>query len=101
MLATVWLCVGSCKQFIDHYYQYLSVNMDTEVALQMMISQQLIADPFDVASSSNYQTNCTILEMLRRMSLQQLKVFFEFLQDGKIPIIHENFALIESKGMFK
>jgi len=75
--------------------------MDTEVALQLMISQELIADLIDVASSNNYQTNCTILEILRRMSLQQLKVFFEFLQDRKTPVIHENFALIEGKDMFK
>jgi len=75
--------------------------MDTEVALQMMISQQLIADPIDVVSSSSYQTNCTILEMLRRMILKQLQDFFEFLLDGKRPVIHVNVALVEGKDMFK
>jgi len=62
--------------------------MDTEVALQLMISQQLIADTIDVASSSNYQTNCVILEMLRRMNLYQLQSFFELLQVKKRPPNH-------------
>ena len=69
--------------------------MDTEVALQLMISQQLIVDPIDVASSSNYQSNCLILEMLRRMSLQQLQGFCEVLQARKRPAGIDVVAIVE------
>ncbi|XP_065893092.1 uncharacterized protein [Dysidea avara] len=92
---------GTCKQFIDHYYQYLSVNMDTEVALQLMISQQLIVDPIDVASSSNYQSNCLILEMLRRMSLQQLQGFCEVLQARKRPAGIDVVAIVEASKVLQ
>ena len=68
--------------------------MDTELALQLIISQKLIADPIDVASSSNYQSNCIILEMLRRTSLHQLQ---EFLQASKGPL-HDT-ALVEGKDI--
>jgi len=68
--------------------------MDTELALQLIISQKLITDPIDVASSSNYQSNCIILEILRRASHPQLQ---EFLQASQGPL-HDT-VLVEGKDI--
>ena len=70
--------------------------MDSELALQLITSQKLITDPIDVASSSNYQSNCLILEILRRTSLHQLQ---EFLQASKGPL-HET-VLVEGKDIYR
>ena len=67
------------KDFINHYYDYLSVNIDAEVVTQPMISKQLLSEDIVMASSSNYQTTCLILEQVTLMNVQSLVSFAELL----------------------
>ena len=80
-----WLCVliichiVTVKDFIIHYYDYLSINMDTEVVTQLMVSQQLLSEDIVMAASSDYQKNCLILEQVTMMNVQSLVSFAELL----------------------
>ena len=65
------------KDFIDHYYTYLSVNMDPEVVVQ---SQQLLSKDFAMTAHSCYHKNCLVLEQVRVMDTQTLKSFCELLK---------------------
>ena len=67
------------KDFIDHYYDYLSVNMDAEVVTKLMVSQQLFSEDIVVAASSDYHKNCLILQQVRLMNVQSLVSFGELL----------------------
>ena len=71
--------IVTVKDFIDHYYDYLSVNMDAEVVIQLMVSQQLLSEDIVVAASSDYQKNCLILQQVRLMNVQSLVSFGELL----------------------
>ena len=55
----------------------MSVNMDSDVVVEFMVSQQLINQDTVMASSSDYQTNCLLLERVRQMNVQQLQALFE------------------------
>ena len=67
------------KDFINHYYDYLSVNMDAEVVTQLMVSQQLLSEDIVMAASSDYQKNCLILEQVILMNVESLGSFAELL----------------------
>ena len=67
------------KDFINHYYDYLSVNMDAEVVTQLMVSKQLLSEDVVMAASSAYQKNYLILEQLILMDVQSLLSFTEML----------------------
>ena len=67
------------KDFIDHYYDYLSVNMDAEVVTKLMVSQQLFSEDIVMAASSDYHKNCLILQQVRLMNVQSLVSFGELL----------------------
>ena len=68
------------KDLIDHYYNYLSVNMDPEVVVRLMISQQLLSEDIVTTAQSCYNTNCLVLEYIRLMDTQTLKLFCELLK---------------------
>ena len=80
-----WLCVllfchiATVKDFINHYYDYLSVNMDAEVVTQLMVSQQLLSEDIIMAASTDYQKNCLILKQVTLMNVQSLESFAELL----------------------
>ena len=76
------------KDFIDHYYDYLSVNMDAEVVAQLMISQQLLSEDIVITAQSRYHKNCLILQQLRLMNAETLILFGELLQ-GNSSQLHE------------
>ena len=71
--------LATVKDFINHYYNYLSVNMDAEVITQLMVSQQLLSEDIVMAASSDYQKNRLILEQLTLMNVQSLVSFTELL----------------------
>ena len=72
--------IATVKDFTNHYYDYLSVNMDAEVVTQLMVSQQLLSEDIVMAASSNYQKNCLILERLTQMDVESLVSFAEMLR---------------------
>ena len=71
--------IATVKDFINHYYDYLSVNMDAKVVTQLMVSQQLLSEDIVMAASSDYQKICLILQQVRQMNVQSLVSFSESL----------------------
>ena len=71
--------IATVKDFISHYYDYLSVNMDAEVVTQLMVSQQLLSEDNIMAASSDYQKNCLILEQVILMNVDSLVSFAKLL----------------------
>jgi len=67
--------IGTVKEFFDHYFDYLSVTMETEVVVEFMLSGQLINKSTIIAASSDYQMNCLLLERMRQLSAQQFTSF--------------------------
>ena len=88
--------IATVKDFIDHYHDYLSVNMDAKVVTQLMVSQQLLGEDFVMAASSDYQKNCLILQQVRQMNVQSLVSFSESLLTNDIQK-HIGTMLIDSK----
>ena len=72
--------VATVKDFIDYYCDYLSVNMDAEVVMQLMISQQLLSEDVVVAAQSSYHKSCLILQQVRLMDSKGLVSFCELLK---------------------
>ena len=68
------------KGFIAHYYDYLSVNMDAEVAVQFMISNQVLSEDIVMIAQSSYHKNCLILEAVQNTEVQTLVSFCETLK---------------------
>ena len=75
-----FLYIESVKDYVDHYYGYLSVNMDAEVITKLMVSQQLLSEDALMAASNDYQINCLILQQVRMMNLQTILSFGQLLQ---------------------
>ena len=71
--------IATVKDFINHYYDYLSVNMDAEVVTKLMVSQQLLSEDIIKASLSEYHKTCLILQQVRLMNVQSLVSFGELL----------------------
>ena len=88
--------IATVKDFINHYYDYLSVNMDAEVVTQLMVSQQLLSEDIVMAASSDYQKNCLILQQVRQMNVQSLVSFSESLLSNDIQK-HIGTMLIDGK----
>ena len=76
--------IATVKDFINNYYDYLSVNMDAEVVTQLMVSQQLLSEDIVMAASSDYQKNCLILQQVRQMNVQSLVSFSESLLTNEV-----------------
>ena len=53
--------------------------MDAEAVTQLMVSQQLLSEDNVMATSSDYQKNCLILQQVRQMNLQSLVSLSELL----------------------
>jgi len=68
------------KSFIDYFYDYLSVNMDAEVVIQLMISQQLLSEDVIMTAQSSYHKNCLILERVQYTDVHTLICFCETLK---------------------
>ena len=88
--------IATVKDFINHYYDYLSVNMDAEVVTQLMVSQQLLSEDIVMAASSDYQKNCLILQQIRQMNVQSLVSFSESLLTNDVQK-HIGTMLIDGK----
>ena len=88
--------LATVKDFINHYYDYLSVNMDAEVVTQLMVSQQLLSEDIVMAASSDYQKNCLILQQVRQMNVQSLVSFSESLLTNDVQK-HIGTMLIDGK----
>ena len=71
--------VATVRDFINHYYDYLSINMDAEVVTQLMVSQQLFSENVVKYSISNFQKNSLILQQVAMMSEQKLLSFAQLL----------------------
>jgi len=71
--------IATVKDFVSHYYDYLSVNMDAELVTQQMVSQKLLSEYIVMAASSDYQKNCLILQQVRLMNVQTLVSFGKLL----------------------
>ena len=72
--------IATVKDFIDHYHGYLSVNMDAELVVQLMISRQLLSEDIAMTAQSLYTKNCLILEQIRITDVQTLVSFCETLK---------------------
>jgi len=75
--------VATVKDFIDHYYDYLSVNMDAEVVMQLMISQQILREDVVMAAQSSYHKNCLFLQQIRQKDAKTLLSFCELLRENE------------------
>ena len=75
--------VDSSKDIIDHFHQYLSTEMDADLILQDLLIQHLLNDE-EVKNlknaTSSYQKNCLLLERIRLMDREQLKLLCKLLQ---------------------
>ena len=71
--------IATVKDYIDHYYDYLSVNMDAEVVTKLMVSQQLLSEDIVMAAYSDHHKNTLILQQVRLMNVQSLVSFGELL----------------------
>ena len=67
------------KDFIDHYYDYLLVNMDGHIVTKLMISQQLLNERIVTNTSNDYQKSYLILQHVRLMDTQTLESFGKML----------------------
>jgi len=73
--------IATVKDLINHYYEYLSVNMDAGEVIQLMVSQQLLSSKDIVmAASSDYHKNYLILQQVRLMNVRSVLSFGEMLQ---------------------
>ena len=75
----VCMYIASVKDFINHYYDHLSVNMNAEVVTKIMVSHQLLGEESVSYTSNRYQKNCLILQKMRLMSMQTLTSFSKLL----------------------
>ena len=71
--------IATTEDFMNHYYDYLSVNMDPEVVIKLMESQQLLNKNNFVAVSSDYQKNCLILQQISLMNVKEILSFSKLL----------------------
>ena len=97
LVCVLFFChLATVKDFINHYYDYLTVNMDAEVVTQLMVSQQLLSEDIVMAASSDYQKNCLILQQVRQMNVQSLVSFSESLLTNDVQK-HIGTMLIDGK----
>ena len=88
--------IATVKDFIDHYYDYLSVNMDAEVVVPVMVSHQLFSEDIAMAAQSSYHKSCLILQQVRLMDEKALGSFCQVLTASHSLNIGE--ALINGKN---
>ena len=79
----VFTCTDTIKDLIDHYSHYLTTEMDSDLIVQHMLSQQLLSEQevdTILSAASDYHRNCLITERVRLMDTQSLVSFCEILQ---------------------
>jgi len=79
----VALLLECSKDIVDHYYSYLSCEMDSDVIVQQKSSQELFCDDDlqTIATAMNtYQKNCLMLEKIRLMDIVLLENFCKLLK---------------------
>ena len=78
--------VDTSKSIIDHFNHYLSSEMDCDLIVQHMLTQQLL-DKNEVLNLNNaissYQKNSLLLERIRLMDMQRLEPFCKLLRSFK------------------
>ena len=85
------LFTDTSKDIIDHFSHYLTTEMDSDLIVEHMLSQQLLNDQevhTIMSATSSFQKNCLILEKIRPMNIKSLVCFCEILQkfDSQIHI---------------
>ena len=71
------------KDLIDHFSHYLTTEMNSDLIVQQMLSQQLLNDQdyqIIMSAASDYQKNCLLLEKVRLMDIKSLENFCNILQ---------------------
>ena len=75
--------VDTTKDIVDHFFNYLSLEMDADLIAQQLNSLKLLnQDEFHVVMTgmSNYQKNCLVLEKIRNMDMDSLTAFCKLLE---------------------
>ena len=72
-------------EIIDHYYHYLSQEMDADLMAQQMVSlQSSLLNKDDIVfistAENQYQKSCYMLEKIRLMDLHSLITFCRLLE---------------------
>ena len=78
-----FLLTDTIKDLIDHFSDYLTTEMDSDLIVQHMLSQQLLNDQevhTMMSAASDYQKNCLVVERIRLMDTQSLVSFCKILQ---------------------
>ena len=71
------------KDIIDHFYHYLSCEMDSDAIVQEMSTQQLFSDNdlLTISTAINkYHKNCLVLDRVRLMNVTTLMTFCNLVQ---------------------
>ena len=77
------MCTDTTKDLIDHFSHYLTTEMDSDLIVQHMLSQQLLNDQevhTIMNAASDYQKNCLVVENIRLMDTKCLVSFCKILQ---------------------
>ena len=80
---SIFTYIATSKDVIDHFSHYLTTEMDGDLIVEHMLSQQLLNDQevhTIMSAASSFQKNCLILEKIRVMDTKSLVCFFETLQ---------------------
>ena len=96
--------VDTGKDIIDHYYHYISTEMNADLIVHSLLSQHLLnKDEVKnlMNAASGYQKNILLVEKIRLMDIEKLKTFFKLLQSldshkhisdvlvhGKLTLLH-------------
>ena len=89
---------ATSKDVIDHFSHYLTTEMDGDLIVEYMLSQQLLNDQevhTTMSAASSFQKNCLILEKIRLMDTKSLVSFCETLQMFDC---HKNIASVLLNG---
>ena len=71
--------IATVRDFVNHYYDYLLVNMDAEVVTQLMVSQKILNEHIVKYATSDYQKNSLILQQVALMNEQAVIAFSQLL----------------------
>ena len=84
--------------FVNHYFGYLSINMDADVVTRLMVTQQLLNEGTVKDAVSDYQKNYLILQQLGMMDEDTLYSFAQLLQTNDS---HEHIGAMLIDGKLK
>ena len=78
-----FIFTATSKDVIDHFSHYLTTEMDSDLIVEHMLSQQLLNDQevhIIMSAASSFQKNCLLFEKMRLMDTKSLVSFCEILQ---------------------